>query len=88
MPGRDVQSGLAVAERLRDKVAGGLDALAQGKRSLTISIGLASLGSSGARTLEDLLGAADIAVYRAKAQGRNRVVRYAPETGVAAIATP
>ncbi|TDR44092.1 diguanylate cyclase (GGDEF)-like protein [Tahibacter aquaticus] len=88
MPGRDVQSGLAVAERLRDKVASGLDALAQGKRSLTISIGLASLGSSGARTLEDLLGAADIAVYRAKAQGRNRVVRYAPETGVAAIATP
>ena len=88
MPGRDAQSGLAVAERLRDKVASGLDTLAQGKRPLTISIGLASLGSSGARTLEDLLGAADIAVYRAKAQGRNRVVRYAPDTGLTAIATP
>ncbi|MCQ4164957.1 diguanylate cyclase [Tahibacter harae] len=77
MPGRDAAAAAPIAERLRDKVAQGLTALAQSRRALTISIGLASLRASGAATLEDLLGAADVAVYRAKAQGRNRVVPYA-----------
>jgi diguanylate cyclase (GGDEF)-like protein len=51
--------------------------IGEARRPPTISIGLASLRESGAKTLEDLLGAADVAVYRAKAQGRNRVVPYA-----------
>lgn len=77
MPGRDAASAATIAERLRDKVAQGLSNMSGSRRSPTISIGLASLHDSGATTLEDLLGAADIAVYRAKAQGRNRVVPYA-----------
>jgi diguanylate cyclase (GGDEF)-like protein len=77
MPGREASAASGVAERLRDKVAHGLVAMTQAKRMLTISIGLASLRASGATTLEELLGAADVAVYRAKAEGRNRVVPYA-----------
>ncbi|MBL8296743.1 MAG: GGDEF domain-containing protein [Rhodanobacteraceae bacterium] len=77
MPSRDVHNATAIAERLRDKVAQGLANLSGTRRRPTISIGLASLRDCGASTLEELLGAADVAVYRAKAQGRNRVVRYA-----------
>ena len=40
--------------------------------SLSVSIGVA-LYPSTARTVEDLLHAADTALYRAKATGRNRV---------------
>ncbi len=77
MPGRDTHAAAAIAERLRAKVAQSLSTMSGARRSPTISIGLASLRASGAATLEDLLGAADIAVYRAKAEGRNRVVPYA-----------
>lgn len=76
MPGRDADDAATIAERLRAKVAQGLAAMSDARRAPTISIGLASLKASGASTLEDLLGAADVAVYRAKAQGRNRVVPY------------
>ena len=77
LPGRDVAQARETAERLRDKVALGLKPVTGSTRLLTISIGLASLKQSGEDTLEGLLGAADTAVYRAKAEGRNRVVPYA-----------
>ncbi len=77
MPGRDAAAAAVIAERLRAKVAQGLGSIGEARRPPTISIGLASLRESGSKTLEDLLGAADVAVYRAKAQGRNRVVPYA-----------
>ena len=42
---------------------------------LTVSIGVAS--NAQTHELEALLHAADLALYRAKAEGRNRVVRFA-----------
>jgi diguanylate cyclase (GGDEF)-like protein len=77
LPDRDEMNAHAIAERLRDKVEFGLTPLTGSPRPLTISIGLASLQRSGSTTLEELLSAADAAVYRAKADGRNRVVPYA-----------
>jgi len=39
-----------------------------------VSIGVATLGERGGQQVTDLLAAADTALYRAKALGRNRVV--------------
>jgi diguanylate cyclase (GGDEF)-like protein len=69
---RDAQ---AVAERIRTSVQD-LPMLISGKRiDLTLSVGIASL-AVGMHTPEDLIERADVALYRAKAGGRNRV-RYA-----------
>jgi two-component system, cell cycle response regulator len=74
MPDTDFQQAQGVAERVRTAVAEkGFD---NGKgRSLpvTVSIGLA-LNDGRVDTPESLLKRADVALYRAKREGRNRVV--------------
>jgi len=63
-----------VAERLRRRIAAEPFAIEQGARrvEVTISIGIATLGrEEGAATL---VKRADQALYRAKRDGRNRVV--------------
>jgi two-component system, cell cycle response regulator len=75
MPETDMAVAAMVAERLRRRIAADPFAIQQGARSIevTISIGLASL-----RGKEDnaaaILKRADQALYRAKRDGRNRVV--------------
>jgi diguanylate cyclase (GGDEF)-like protein len=63
-----------IAERLRSEVGARVFHAATATQPLaaTVSVGLSLLGDHGA-TLEELLHAADIAVYRAKATGRNQV---------------
>jgi two-component system cell cycle response regulator len=78
MPGANRGEGEAVAERLRGAIAA-LEFTAAGMRlPLTVSIGVAALTEAsrldpGRRPDEVLLHAADAALYRAKAAGRNRV---------------
>jgi diguanylate cyclase (GGDEF)-like protein len=43
----------------------------------SVSIGFASYPEDG-RTLDALAARADRALYRAKQEGRNRIVRYSP----------
>ena len=57
-------------ERLAQAAADGMRTKA-GEISITVSIGVA--GGSGGSPLEGLLAEADIALYRAKREGRNRV---------------
>jgi diguanylate cyclase (GGDEF)-like protein len=65
--------GLAVAERIRRAVQGlQIEAI---DRSVTVSIGLAAYPAV-ATTPADLIAVADKALYRAKTEGRNRVVVY------------
>ena len=45
-----------------------------GELKITASIGMVCYPRSDVRRLEDLIGMADAALYRAKEQGRNRVV--------------
>ncbi len=78
LPGADVRMAQQVAERLRRAVAGQPVKITTDDGELdlhiTISIGLASFEKKE-DTLESLLKRADEALYTAKQQGRNRVVR-------------
>ena len=75
MPDTDTAFAYAVAERLRKSVEANPFAIsrAPGKLNITISIGIA--GSEGTDdSAEALLHRADQALYRAKREGRNRVI--------------
>jgi two-component system cell cycle response regulator len=75
MPDTDISLALTVAERLRKSVESTPFAIsrAPGRLSITVSIGIA--GSEGPQdSAERLLHRADQALYRAKRDGRNRVV--------------
>jgi diguanylate cyclase (GGDEF)-like protein len=43
---------------------------------ITVSIGIAVAGQAGRSSLDELLAAADHALYQAKSSGRNRVVMF------------
>jgi len=75
MPETDMGVATMVAERLRRRIAAESFAIQQGARSLdvTISIGIAALGGPGDNAA-GMLKRADQALYRAKRDGRNRVV--------------
>jgi two-component system cell cycle response regulator len=64
----------AVAERIRQRIA---EQPLRGEQAdrvrVTVSIGTATMPSPRAHSPESLIAAADEALYRAKAQGRNRV---------------
>jgi two-component system cell cycle response regulator len=64
-----------VAERLRKSIAGEPFSIEKGARRIdvTISIGIATLDRKG-EPINDVLKRADQALYRAKRDGRNRVV--------------
>jgi diguanylate cyclase (GGDEF)-like protein len=72
-PQTDLEGARALAERLREQVA--LDAIPglPANDRVTLSIGLATWGGPEDLT-ENLIARADQALYRAKAEGRDRVV--------------
>ncbi|HET6419957.1 MAG TPA: diguanylate cyclase [Geobacteraceae bacterium] len=73
LPGCDASSASDLAERLRLSIcAAGMDT-AEGMIPITISLGVATIGKWSMSDPEDLVRAADLALYRAKANGRNRV---------------
>ncbi len=74
MPETDMAVATMVAERLRRRIATEPFMIQQGAASLevTISIGIAALGGLGDNAAA-ILKRADLALYRAKRDGRNRV---------------
>lgn len=66
-----------VAERVRGAIAG-TEVVAVGAPPLTCSVGIA-MSPAHASTADSLLKAADLALYRAKRAGRNRVDIFRPE---------
>ncbi|MET0705353.1 MAG: PleD family two-component system response regulator [Tardiphaga sp.] len=78
MPETDQHVASMVAERLRRSIAGEPFSIDKGNRRIdvTISIGLSTLEKKGER-IADVLKRADVALYRAKHDGRNRVVAAA-----------
>jgi two-component system cell cycle response regulator len=75
MPETDMAVAAMVAERLRRRIAAEPFAISSGSRSIpvTLSIGIAALRGRD-DTAASLLKRADQALYRAKRDGRNRVV--------------
>ena len=77
MPDTDMSFAYSIAERLRQKIAETPFVLSNGESiDVTISIGVAVTDSSG-DSVERLFDRADQALYRAKRDGRNRVVAEA-----------
>ena len=74
LPETHEEGAIAFAERLRERIEG--QEFGRGGRAglrLTTSIGVATFPSPLVESTEDLFGRADAALYRAKADGRNRV---------------
>ncbi len=72
LPAHDRAEGREVAERAREAVAGHPFTNEDVTLATTISIGVAAFPADGI-TADELFRAADRALYRAKAEGRNRV---------------
>jgi len=76
LPRTDADGACRIAERLRSSAGLLSVAAAEASISVTVSIGVAVLGEHGSDLFE-LLAAADLALYRAKDDGRNLVRLYA-----------
>lgn len=74
MPDTDFRQAEAVAERVRQSIADRVFEIGGGRPlSVTVSAGV-TLNESASDTPESLIKRADVALYRAKREGRNRVV--------------
>jgi diguanylate cyclase (GGDEF)-like protein len=72
LPETDLAGATLLAERIRASVAA-LAPFANDTRAVTVSIGIGLYEANPQHDLASVLGAADEALYRAKANGRNRV---------------
>ena len=82
---------LRIAERVRAHIARLPVCASNGERiPVTVSIGVAALDAGSSRELPELLAAADAALYRAKASGRDQVQMISTSRGLSAVrpATP
>jgi len=83
---------LRIAERVRAHIAQlpiHIDGTGGAERvTVTVSIGVAALDAGSRRELSELLAAADAALYRAKASGRDQVQMISTSRGLSAAGTP
>jgi diguanylate cyclase (GGDEF)-like protein len=80
LPGIGATEACRIAERLRHSASVLKVGAGDAEIKVTVSIGVAVLGRHG-RDLFELLAAADLALYRAKDAGRNRIRLCAPVKG-------
>ena len=76
LPDTAKSGALTVAERVRTIVQNTPIPTCAGRISITISLGLATVPNSNIWSAEELVKAADLALYRAKNSGRNCVCIY------------
>src|SRR5712691_195368 len=74
MPETDLAVATVVAERSRRRIASEPFSVQQGARTIEVTISIGIAGLSGADTAASVIKRADQALYRAKRDGRNRVV--------------
>jgi diguanylate cyclase (GGDEF)-like protein len=78
LPDTHGEAAVKVAEKIRSTVEQHKFRIAGGELKKTISVGVA-LFPEDSETFWQTLKYADVALYRAKDEGRNRVLRFAPE---------
>lgn len=71
--GANEENAFEIADGIREKIAGEEMETAEGKLRVTVSGGIASC--LGAEQFDKVLKRADLALYKAKESGKNRVVR-------------
>ncbi len=81
------ETGTAEAGAVADRIRAAVEESFSGESGLTVSCGVSSYPEAGT-TAEELLRAADRALYAAKSSGRNRVVSYVPEVDAAPLSGP
>jgi diguanylate cyclase (GGDEF)-like protein len=75
LPETDAAGGFVVAEKLRRDIAALTLRAAQRNVRSSVSVGLVTYPEDGG-TLEQLIAAADVAMYESKRTGKNRIVGY------------
>jgi two-component system, cell cycle response regulator len=70
----DLEAAVVMAERIRDNVKNQMFQFGNDRVSVTVSIGVASLPKSETPAADEVIAAADRALYQAKHEGRDRVV--------------
>lgn len=78
LPGVTMNTAHTIAERLRVRLSKAKVMVDGHRIEITASMGVACFPSPGIENMNDLLKAADAALYEAKANGRNRVVLASP----------
>jgi two-component system cell cycle response regulator len=73
LPQTAFEGGMVFAERLCERIAAENFEVPGRNMRLTVSIGLATFPAAAITTADDLLSRADLALYRAKSEGRNQV---------------
>lgn len=80
LPDSSLKDSVFVADRIRLAVQGTRFSGAIAKLSLTISLGVACFSQEHSATVDEFIKLADDALYRAKANGRNRVEFHDPKS--------
>jgi diguanylate cyclase (GGDEF)-like protein len=77
LPDTNTQNALSVAEEIRKKIEAHNIVQPDGQIiKCTVSLGVSEIITSEDKTIEQVLNRADEALYKAKDEGRNRVVSY------------
>jgi diguanylate cyclase (GGDEF)-like protein len=89
LPGTRAVDAIRIADRVRGRIAA-LPLRAPGGEpvQVTASVGVAALEGGSRRELNELMAAADAALYRAKRGGRNQVQMLSPSRGLSATGGP
>lgn len=74
LPGCDQEAAQSVAERVRQVVDRLVLRMGEDTHNVTMSFGVTAIVPKGGEPIEDLIQEADMALYRAKRDGRDRVV--------------
>lgn len=74
LPGTSEGAALELAEKIRETLESSVIIKKVGPDHVTVSVGVATMCPRRSQRPEDLVGLADQALYRAKEEGRNRVI--------------